>query len=108
MPSTVPSTAVMLEMRPPRRRNIRSSTVKYWHTCARTFKSSAAVSASVLPASRIRIAILTEMPSPSDAAIVSITRIFRSGYSSRSSRAASLATCMEPLMPDDMPMNRMS
>ena len=68
MLSTVPISAVALEMRPPRFKYARSSTVKNWHMCGLLERRYALISSKLFPSSIMRAASSTCNPSPREAA----------------------------------------
>lgn len=61
-----------------------------------------------MPDSRYSTALSTTIPSPSEALSVSTARISLSGYLALSCSMATLAEANEPLMPEDIPMYKMS
>ena len=68
MLSTVPISAVALEMRPPRFKYARSSTVKNWHMCGLLASKCALISSKLFPSSIMRAASSACNPSPREAA----------------------------------------
>ena len=66
--SIKPISAVALEMRPPRFKYARSSTVKNWHMCGLLERRYALISSKLFPSSIMRAASSTCNPSPREAA----------------------------------------
>ena len=88
MESMEPTTAVAAEMRPPRLRKWRSSTVNQWQRWS-LFSSTQSRTASMeAPFRFCSTACHTSRPWPREAQRVSTVKSFRSGYFSRSSSTA--------------------
>ena len=106
--SSVPASAALPEIRPPLRRNLRSSTIKCWRILPHSSSQRTAISSITRPSAASLAAASTIRPSPNEAPRVSSTRIFRSGYFSASSRATSPTPQQVPLTPLDSPTNSTS
>ena len=85
MESMEPTTAVAAEMRPPRLRKWRSSTVNQWQRRSLFSSTHSRTSSMSLPSFFSCAASHTSRPWPREAARVSTTYTFRSGYFSESS-----------------------
>ena len=85
--SAVPTTAAAVEIRPPRRRNSRVSTVNQWQTESRLSSTHWASSSRPMPSAFLRAASRTRKPSPTEAHRVSTQRMVRSGKDSLNSWA---------------------
>ena len=83
-----PTTAVVAEMRPPRFRKCRSSTVNWWLRWSLFSSAQSRTSSMVFPFFCSWAASHTSRPWPREAHRVSTVYSFRSGYFSRSSSAA--------------------
>ena len=88
--SMEPTTAVVAEMRPPRLRKCRSSTVNWWQRESLLASAQSRTSSMVRPFFRSWAAYHTSSPWPREAHRVSTVYSFRSGYFSLSSSTASL------------------
>ena len=87
--SIEPTMAVAAEMRPPRLRKWRSSTVNWWHRFSFRSSIQSRTSSIEWPLSRSRAAYHTSRPCPREAHRVSTVYSFRSGYLALSSSTAS-------------------
>ena len=90
-------------MRPPRFKNIRSSTRKCCRMYCRFCSTCATICRIELPPLRRRAASQTIRPSPREVASVSTARIVRAGYFPCRVFAAAAPAATVPLIPEDIP-----
>ena len=89
MLSSVPAQALVFETRPPRHKNMRSSTVNQCARCSLFASVQSRTSSMSAPCSARWHACHTSSPSPPEAASVSTVSSLRCGYSSRNCFARS-------------------